>query len=136
MVNNQLFRKHLPRNIALKVINAFGLTDFEDNHNFSRKDLININCLDKIAELVPVLKEYYLPCKARTYLSQLNVKNIITILRQVSKLYGYSVISREKYSRGDKFMIYQLVPSDTRHYQPVVFNKSESGKEEYTVDFA
>ena len=122
MVNNQLFRKTPPREICLKILNAFGLKDFTDTRNFSRKDLEVIKCLDQINEFKDELQEYYIPCKSRTYLNELNTKNVITILRQIVRLHNYSVVSREKYIKGDKFMIYQLVPSETRNYQPVTIS--------------
>ena len=53
--------------------------------------------------------DYYIPCKARTYLNDLNEKNIITILKQFIKTKGYTIISREKYSNKKKFIIYQLI---------------------------
>ena len=36
--NNQLFRKTPPKDICLKILAAFGLKDFTDTRNFSRKD--------------------------------------------------------------------------------------------------
>ena len=77
MVNNQLFRKTPPREICLKILAAFGLKDFTDTRNFSRKDLEVIKCLEKINDLKDDLQEYYIPCKARTYLNDLNTKNSI-----------------------------------------------------------
>jgi hypothetical protein len=116
---NQLFRKNPTREITLEVIKCFGLINFEDNHNFSRRDLLQFQTVDKIKNLKIELEKYYLPCKARTYLNDLNSKNVITILRQIVKQHGYVVYSREKYIRGDKFIIYQLVPSEQRFYRPV-----------------
>ena len=66
---------------------------------------------------------HYLPCKARTYLNDLNSKNAITIMRQLCRLYGYSVQSREKYVKGDKFIIYQIIPSDNQRYQPLTIQQ-------------
>lgn len=136
MVNNQLFRKTPPREICLKILNAFGLKDFTDTRNFSRKDLEVIKCLDKINEFKDELQEYYIPCKSRTYLNELNTKNVITILRQIVRLHNYSVVSREKYIKGDKFMIYQLVPSETRNYQPVTIStNSDNNGNDYVIKF-
>ena len=136
MVNNQLFRKTPPRGICLKILNAFGLKDFTDTRNFSRKDLEVIKCLDQINEFKDELQEYYIPCKSRTYLNELNTKNVITILRQIVRLHNYSVVSREKYIKGDKFMIYQLVPSETRNYQPVTIStNSDNNGNDYVIKF-
>tara|TARA_B100000674_G_C37470296_1_gene746706 strand:- start:231 stop:650 length:420 start_codon:yes stop_codon:yes gene_type:complete len=114
VIKNQLFRKKVPLELVLKILNAFGLKDFEDRTNFSRKILDKIKTVDKIKELKPELEKYYLPCKSRTYLSGLNNKNVITILRQCCKLYNYIVISREKYSKGEKFINYNIQSLDEK----------------------
>lgn len=119
MTKNQLFRSTPPRSLCLEVIQCFGLTGFEDSRNFSRKDLINFNSIEKLNKLKPQLFDYYLPCKARTYLSDLNTKSVITLLRQLVRLYGFSISSREKYIKGDKFIIYQLIPSERTDYNPI-----------------
>ena len=119
MTKNQLFRSTPPRSLCLEVIQCFGLTGFEDSRNFSRKDLINFNSIEKLNKLKPRLFDYYLPCKARTYLSDLNTKSVITLLRQLVRLYGFSISSREKYIKGDKFIIYQLIPSERTDYNPI-----------------
>ena len=92
---------------------------------FSRKDLEAIRCVDMMMELKDELAQYYLPCKARTYLNDLNSKNIITILRQLCRLYNYSVQSREKYIKGYKFIIYQIIPSNNQKYQPMTIKQDE-----------
>ena len=124
---NQLFRRQPTKEIGLDIINCFGLKDFNDNHNFSRQDLISLQTVDQIKELKNELEKYYLPCKARTYLNDLNCKNVITILRQIVKPHGYVVYSREKYIRGDKFIIYQLIPSEQRYYRPISIENNSNG---------
>ena len=118
-LKNQLFRINPTHEIALEVIKCFGLQDFNDNHNFSRRDLITFDTVNKIIDLKDELEKFYLPCKSRTYLNDLTPKNVITILRQIVKQHGYEVYSREKYIRGDKFIIYQLIPREQRYYRPV-----------------
>ena len=55
-----------------------------------------------------------------------NEKNIITILRQLIRVYGYSIISREKYIKGNKFIIYQIISTDDRDYKPLLSIKNTS----------
>ena len=119
MKKDQLFKKHPTNELFLKVINSFGLSNVSDTRSFSRKDLKVLKTVEKIEELKSELNECYLPCKSRTYLNDLTPKNVITILRQVVKNHGYEVYSREKYIRGDKFIIYQLIPREQRCYRPV-----------------
>ena len=116
---NQLFKIVPSFELVTEVIKTFGLADFNDNRNFSRRDLSILGTVDKIIELKPELEKCYLPCKSRTYLNDLNNKNVITILRQIVRPHGYLVYSREKYIRGDKFIIYQLIPSEQRNYRPM-----------------
>lgn len=125
MSKNQLFRQTPPIHVCERVMRAFGLKNFDDPTYFSRKDLEAIRCVDIMVELKDELAQYYIPCKARTYLNDLNSKNIITILRQLCRLYSYSVQSREKYIKGDKFIIYQIIPSNNQKYQPMTITQDE-----------
>ena len=122
MSNSQLFKKEPTKDFVLRVLKKFGIQDFDDNRSFSRKDLDKLNTVETIRELIPELKEYYINCKARTYLSDLNSKNVITILRQLLKFYGYHIISREKYVKGEKFLIYSIISENKYEYKPVVIN--------------
>lgn len=135
MTKNQLFRKIPPRNMVIKILNAFGLKDFNDQKYFSRKDLESINCVQTINEMKNILGEYYLPCKSRTYLNDLTNKNSITILRQIVRLYDYNVVSKEKYIKGDKFIIYQLIPNTAKKYIPITFANNQNNKQACTVNF-
>ena len=135
MTKNQLFKMIPPRSLCIKILNTFGLIDFNDNHNFSRYDLEQINCTEKLLLLKDTLQEYYLPCKARTYLNDLNSKNAITILRQIVKLYGYTINSREKYIKGHKFIIYQLVTIENKSYNPINIVSSKNNNKECIVIF-
>ena len=121
---NQLFKIIPSFELVKEVIKTFGLTDFNDNRNFSRRDLSILGTVEKIIELKPELEKCYLPCKSRTYLNDLNNKNVITVLRQIVRPHGFIVYSREKYIRGDKFIIYQLVPSEQRNYRPMAIDNN------------
>ncbi len=118
-IKNQLFRFIPPREVLMKLLNIFGLSGLDDNRNFTRHDMVKLNVLEEISNMKNTLEEYYLPCKARTYLNDITYKNVITILRQVIRLYGHSVISREKYIKGDKFIIYQIISTEEKKYKPI-----------------
>ncbi len=127
-IKNQLFRFIPPREVLMKLLSIFGLSGLDDNRNFTRQDMIKLNTLEEMYKLKTTLEEYYLPCKARTYLNDITYKNIITILRQVVRLYGHSVISREKYIKGDKFIIYQIISAEERDYKPINHVVTETNK--------
>lgn len=120
MKKNQLFRKQPSDEIINQIVAAFGFRCLNDRRSFSRGDLIKLETVDKIKDMKNQLEQFYLPCKARTYLNDLNEKNVVTILRQCIKTRGYTICSREKYLKGDKFIIYSLCPLDQKEYISVV----------------
>ena len=119
MAKNQLFKKLPTKELVLKLVNLFGLNNFDDTRSFSRKDLIKMDTVLKISLLKDELDKYYLPCKARTYLNDLNEKNVVTILRQCLRTHDYTVNSREKYLKGEKFIIYNICLLEYKKYVSV-----------------
>lgn len=116
---DQIFRKHPTDEIVNKILNAFGLQDIDDQKTFSRNDLRAIKTVDKLTFIKPELELFYIPCKARTYLSYIDEKTAITILRQFVKTRNRMIESREKYMKGSKFLIYYIVQSYNRPYKPI-----------------
>ena len=55
------------------------------------------------------LVRYYIPCKAKKYLTDLNEKKCITILRQFLKIQNYTLMSKDKYIDGKKILFYQVI---------------------------
>ena len=135
MGKNQLFGKHLSDEVVNRIVEAFGFRSLNDRRSFSRSDLNKLNTVDKVLELKPLLEQYYLPCKARTYLNDLNEKNIVTILRQCIKTRGYTICSREKYLKGDKFIIYSLCPLDQKEYISVINGVVDMKTKETIITF-
>lgn len=129
---NQLFKKMPDETILNKIINAFGLNSLNDNRGFTRADLIKLNTIENLYEMKNDLLEYYIPCKARNYLNDLNEKNAITILRQFVKVYNFKVISSERNINKTKYIYYKLVPTDQLEIKPI-FEKIED--ENNTVNF-
>jgi hypothetical protein len=110
-LKNQLFTKEYPpfkliKEIFYKIINKE--LDDEIYYEFSRKNLLNKNIIEKVNEFVPELKKYYLKCKHKKYLENLNEKKIITLFRQLLKPYDFSIDSVEKYNNGEKFLLYTI----------------------------
>ena len=124
MPKNQLFRQPPPLELCERVLHAFGLSSFEDRTLFSRQDLETLQCVASMAQLKHELMQYYLPCKGRTYLNDLTTKNVITILRQLARLFGHTMRSQEKYVKGRKFIIYQLTDIERQTYQPVTITSA------------
>lgn len=120
---NQLFVKKVETDVVLKLLQCFGLDDFNDKKLFSRNDLILHDTLKCMQTMKTDLERYYLPCKAKMYLETINEKRAITILKQVLRLHGYFLISREKNINNKKIIFYQLInekdkfkPQNMRQY--------------------
>tara|TARA_B110000967_G_scaffold165414_1_gene173107 strand:- start:1051 stop:1473 length:423 start_codon:yes stop_codon:yes gene_type:complete len=139
MVRDQLFKTYPTNELFMSVVAAFGFSNLEDIHPFSRNDLKYLKTVEKINMLKPYLEKCYIPCKARTYLHNLNEKNVITILRHLLKLKGYTVSSKEKYIKGDKFILYRICKKTSEEYEPLnlqpVVEKTEKSKTPTIITF-
>lgn len=108
---HQLFKDKISEDIMLKVILAFGLKSINDETAFSKQDLINHNTVLYMNELKDVLLQYYLPCKAKIYLENLDESKCVTVLRQLLKLFQIKLISKQKYIHNKKSTIYFIKKS-------------------------
>ena len=118
-MKNQLFKSNPPKELILNILKLYGLSSLTDDRCFTRKDLQKLNTVNKLLDYKEELYKYYLPCKGRLYLNDLNEKNIITILRQLLKTLNYTLNSREKYNKGSKFIIYNIISIDEKQYKPI-----------------
>ena len=118
MTINQLFKQKPSIETVKELLNLYGIEGFDDDKQFNRNNLINLNLIDNLNNFKPKLVEYYLPCKRKVYLEDLTIKKSITILRQVLKLYDYIVKSNEKYIKGEKIIVYQINPINTLKKSP------------------
>ena len=109
-MKNQLFRISPDLKITNQILNNFGINDINDNHSFTKENLGDLKTVDKMNEMLEELNKYYLPCKSKVYLVELNEKKCITILRQFLKNHNYTLISKERYSKGKKSLFYQVIP--------------------------
>ncbi len=78
-----------------------------------------MNVIQKMNELLPELRKYYLPCKARAYLNELTNNSVMTILRQVLRPHNYVVASREKYVNREKLINYNLVNKNEINHETI-----------------
>jgi hypothetical protein len=106
---NQLFVKDVTIDVFMKVIECFGLTGLSDRRFFSKIDMQRNETVRKLTLLVPELRDYYLPCKAKLYLNSVTEKRAITIFKQLLKLFSHVLLSRERNSRHRKIILYQVV---------------------------
>ena len=108
MSKNQLFNNLPPYELVEKILDYFVKPSFNTNFFFSRKDIESKDILKNIKNELDELSKYYIPCKKKVYFKNINSKNIITILRQILKVYNYKINAVEKYSNGKKYLLYNL----------------------------
>ena len=109
-MKNQLFRVSPDIQFIEKLLNNFGIKDLTDNHSFTKNNLLDLRTVEKMNTMIDELNKYYLPCKSKKYLSNLNEKKCITVLRQFLKSQNYTLISKERYVKSKKNLFYQVVP--------------------------
>jgi len=128
---NQLFKMNPDLNIIKILLEIFGLDDLDDSRFFTKKNMIDLNVVQKINDNYEIFNNYYLPCKSKIYLKKLNEKKCITILRQFLKPFYYKCIAIEKSSEGKKYMTYRLIYNNSQ----LSSNKNDNKKREYVVNF-
>ena len=109
-MKNQLFRHSPNEKTTLDVLSLFGIQGFDDNHSFTRENLVDLKTVEKMNDMIDSLSLYYIPCKSKQYLTDLTEKKCITVLRQLLKVYNYTLFSKEKFVKGKKHLFYQVIP--------------------------
>lgn len=120
---NQLFVKKVDTDLLIRLLNCFGLKNLSDKKLFCKFDLVQNKTLEKFEAIKDELRTFYLPCKAKMYLELLTEKRVITVLKQVLRLHGYFLVSKEKNHNNRKIIFYQLInekekqkPLHVKHY--------------------
>ena len=131
MPKNQLFKIVPDLQIIQAILEAFGLDDIEDTRIFTKEHMKDIDTVQKITDLKDQLEEYYIPCKSKKYLTELNEKKCITILRQFIKIHHYKCIGMEKSVKGRKMMTYRLIYSE----EDFIKNPKSKETNEYILSF-
>ena len=121
---NQLFNKTIPKDLLEKILYCFNLKNLDDAKIFTKYDLVLNNTIDKLNLLKTDLLVYYIPCKAYIYLNNITLKKSITILRQILRLYNYSLQSSEKYIEKKKKIAYQMMPNDKTINSKIINQKN------------
>ena len=131
MVYNQLFSSKPPMELVTKLLNAFGLKDINDRQEFCEIDADKYNTIIVIRGMDCEIKDCYIPCKQKVYINNpddITYKSSITILRQFLKVYDYDLHSREKFIKGNKYIMYKVITkSDKQKFKNK--NSNEPPKE-------
>ena len=127
---NQLFKINPDINSINLLLKIFGLNNLDDTRFFTKKNMIDLKVVSEINQNIDFFKNYYLPCKSKVYLNNLNEKKCITIFRQFLKPFRYKCIGTEKSINGDKIITYRLIFNNKNQ----IDSKNDS-KREYILSF-
>ena len=108
----QLFQQVPDEEFMVKLLNCFGIIDFNDKKEFTKSNLEDLNIISKIEDLIPELVIYYLPCKYEMFLKHFTINKCITILRQLLRLYNYKLKKREHVQNKKKSIYYHISKID------------------------
>lgn len=106
---NQLFARPVDMDMLLKIIQCFNIKGLDDKRSFSKYDMIEFKTIEKIDAILPEIWSYYIPCKAKMYLADLTEKKCITMLKQILRLHGYVLRSKERNLKNKKVIFYQVI---------------------------
>jgi hypothetical protein len=108
---NQLFTHKPPIETVKEICLFYGvdLNNLEKKNTFTKNELNEHNLKDNYLKIINLLDIYYLECKKEIYFKNMDNKKCITILRQILRLYNYSIKSTEKYCNSKKFIMYFIV---------------------------
>jgi hypothetical protein len=119
MGKHQLFKETPPLELVVQVVKCFGFENLKDKGCICKKYFTSMTVIEKLTKLLSELKKYYLPCKAKTYLTELTNNSVMTILRQVLRPHNYALVSREKYINREKLINYNLVNKNEIDLEPI-----------------
>jgi len=120
---DQLFRKNIDLLFLKKIFNNLFDIDLDDNtiYNFSKNTIISRNIISKINNYIEEIKKYYIICKQKIYLEDLNEKKVITLLRQLLRTNNFELKSKEKYDNGKKYLLYTITKKKNKYLKKINF---------------
>ena len=89
------------------------------NYNFSKNTIITRNIISKIENYIEEIKKYYIICKQKIYLENLNEKKVITLLRQLLRTNNFELKSKEKYDNGKKYLLYTIIKKKNKYLKKI-----------------
>lgn len=102
--HQRLFRQIPPRELVEEILSHLKLQGLTESRWFS-KDELHLQSLD---DWVPLLEPYYLPCKAKRFLTEIDASRTITILRHILNPLQYELRTQERMYKLQKMTMYQI----------------------------
>lgn len=104
----QLFCEQPSIEFMHEFLKCYGIIGFDDTYEFSKADLVENRTVEKLENMLLEIVMYYLPCKAKIYLNDINEKRCITILSQFLKLFSYNLSRKERIVDKKKIIYYKI----------------------------
>lgn len=101
--HGNLFRQIPPWALIEEVLDMLGLSRHPP-FIFQREEITLVHSIDAVALLEP----YYIPSKARQFLSHTDEKRWITILRHIMENHGWSILGKETTRNKKKTIVYSV----------------------------
>lgn len=111
MAINQLFKIKPSKELINEILSylSIDLNCIENKNYFTMNEKNTMAINENLDSIKDKLKDYYIPCKKKIYLDNLDIKKFITIIRQLLKLYNYKIHSIDKYNNGKKYIFYYIL---------------------------
>jgi hypothetical protein len=100
-----LFRKKPSKEFVEEILVYLQFLGLHDRKIFIKNDISQ----EKFEEVVTWIEPYYIPCKAKKFLFDLNPSKQITILRHLLRSIDYDLIAQEKVINSNKVTTYQII---------------------------
>jgi hypothetical protein len=100
----ELFRKIPSKELVEEILIHLQFLGFNDNRIFTKFDIPK----ERFNEILVWVEPYYLPCKARRFLSDISDNKRITIIRHLLKVHNYDLRAHEKIVNSIKTTTYQI----------------------------
>jgi len=99
-----MFRVPIEKKLVEELLHQLNFIGLHDKREFTKYDISK----EKFEEIVVLIEPYYLPCKAKRFLYDLNEGKQITILRHLLRSIGYDLLVQEKVLNNVKTTTYQI----------------------------
>lgn len=112
-----LFREIPPWDLVKSILIMLNITT-EFPVTFQKKDID----LSQTNDAAYILEPYYKPCKAKKYLSNIDDKRWITVLRHILQPHGFKIVYQETTRDKKKAILYTIQHTEEFLSKPVELN--------------
>ena len=112
---NQLFRKEVDRSLVDEVARCFGLEGMDDPSPFHKLQFVARDTVNRMMDLLPLLEDAYIPCKALMYVHHMerDPQKCITVFKQMLRLFERRLHTSERNVAGKKVIVYRIADAKT-----------------------